>query len=157
MSIEPQRSIAPAPLSRRIVGFVIDCMICVALPKTLMRLSTSDDGAITGLVLAVIYFIVRDALFGGRSVGKIFVGLRVLNNKTLASGGILESFRRNGMFVLLVMMAEVLAGAIGGIHWAYAPFIVIALCAAFSFRYIDKQLHRTKMDMIGGSVVVYPQ
>src|SRR5687767_6579883 len=107
MPPEQPRVIAPAPITRRIGAITVDIAACVVLASALPGIVSNERATLVGLLLALVYFVVRDSFWGGRSLGKRITKLRVLNVSTLSPGGIRESVRRNGLFVFYCLLALV--------------------------------------------------
>jgi hypothetical protein len=158
MSPEQPRVIAPAPFMRRIAAITVDIAVCIVLASALPGIVSNERATLVGLALAVIYFVVRDSFWGGRSLGKRVAKLRVLNVTTLLPGGIRESFRRNGLFVFYCVLALVLNTMISILFAPYPldPGVLVGFGAAtfFAYRYVESAKRRTKMDMFGETVVV---
>jgi uncharacterized RDD family membrane protein YckC len=83
-----------APIGKRIIAYIIDCVLVAViagiffgigftLPLVLRNAIVGILGlliALLGFVLALVYMLLRDGLFGGRSLGKKLMKLRVVRS-----------------------------------------------------------------------------
>ena len=84
-----------ADVERRLIAFVIDLAVALAVFAALMP----RDFVIATFV-GPLYFLVRDAAFGGQSFGKLFVGLRAIELETGKPVRIAGSLHRNLVFAI---------------------------------------------------------
>ena len=85
-----EESRTSAFFSRRAAAFLVDGAVALALSAV----------ATGGWLLAVAYLLLRDGLYGGRSLGKWVFGLRVVEREGGAAVGVLGSLWRNVVFAL---------------------------------------------------------
>jgi uncharacterized RDD family membrane protein YckC len=79
-----------ASLERRLIAFAIDFGVALAVFAVLVP----RDFVIATFV-GPLYFLVRDAVFGGQSFGKLFVGLKAIELETAKPVTIAGSLHRN--------------------------------------------------------------
>jgi uncharacterized RDD family membrane protein YckC len=84
-----------ADAERRLIAFVIDFGVALAVFAALM-----PRDFIIATFVGPLYFLVRDAVFGGQSFGKLFVGLRVIELETAKPVRIAGSLHRNLLFAI---------------------------------------------------------
>jgi uncharacterized RDD family membrane protein YckC len=154
--VERPQKIAPAPLVRRACAILVDLALVYVFCLAPYWLGVDDERALVGVLVAFVYFMTRDSLLGGRSFGKKATRLRVLNSNTLVPVGLRESLRRNGIFVgcCFLALALEIAAPVFSLPFGLVTRIGVVGAAAFCFRYVEKEKHRTKMDVFGGTVVV---
>ena len=78
----PPNHLKKADISTRLIAYLIDAVIVTI-------------GAIFCILPGLAYFIIRDALWDGRSVGKKVMGLQVINKDTRTPCKTMESVMRN--------------------------------------------------------------
>lgn len=94
--VKPVASPYPkADVERRLIAFVIDCGVALAVFVALMP----RDFVIATFV-GPLYLLVRDAVFGGQSFGKLFVGLIVIELESAKPVRIAGSLHRNFVFAI---------------------------------------------------------
>ena len=112
-----------ASFLNRLIARTIDLIIVVALYKIIPSI-----GYFTGLV----YLLIADGLFQGRSIGKRLVGLKVITREAPETEGICgfkESIFRNFPFAIAYLLCGMLGGIplIGGLF----SFAIILVVLAF--------------------------
>ncbi len=103
----------------RAVDFIIVAALCGIIPKA---------GYLAGLV----YLLIADGLFHGRSIGKKLTGLRVIRSDTAGAVrecGFKESVYRNSLFAAAYILYGIL-GAIPLLGWLFS-LAVIAVILGF--------------------------
>ena len=108
--ITQETSVDP-PVVRRITAWVIDMAILVFVSIQLekyflVRVTELITYILVGVVV-VGYFLLKDAI-GGRSVGKLCVGIRTVDMSTDQPVSLIQSIKRNGVVVFLLTLAVVL-------------------------------------------------
>jgi uncharacterized RDD family membrane protein YckC len=105
---------------------------------------------VVGILLATVYFLVRDGLMDGRSPGKRLVNLRVVRADTGQGAAYVDSIKRNAIFALpdLMMIAPALA------RTAAAPLSVAVLVLEVVFMLTDPDAMRLG-DRFARTRVVY--
>jgi len=101
------------PVLRRAIAALIDYSIVIgailffiffkrrALPFLLIR-------RVLAIIIAPLYFLLKDSLFG-KSIGKLFGGIMVFNEKENKRGSILDSIIRNWYLVIPVVGPTIFA------------------------------------------------
>lgn len=127
-----------APKLKRAVAGAIDVAVAYALVVTF--LSARRPWILTALRLwpaflaPLVYLLLRDSL-GGKSVGKLVMGLVVYNEKEQQVGGFFDSISRNSYFALpfvgptlfaLIAAAQILSGSRKRLGDRGASTVVIA-------------------------------
>ncbi len=103
----------------RTIDFIIVVALCGIIPKA-------------GYLAGLIYLLIADGLFHGRSIGKRLTGLRVILSGTadaITECGFKESIYRNSPFAIGYILYGIL-GAIPLIGWLFS-FAVIAVILVF--------------------------
>ena len=80
--------------NKRICAFVLDL--------ALVEIVTLPFSDLLGLLVYAIYFLIRDALFNGKSIGKLLVGIKVVDLDG-AKFTLKKSFLRNLIFLIPVV------------------------------------------------------
>ncbi|MEM6883494.1 MAG: RDD family protein [Verrucomicrobiota bacterium] len=91
------REHAQAPIFRRCIAALFDLVI-VAIP--IFGGLASIENFLT-FISVIVYFLFRDWLFGGRSFGKLVMGLVVVHNETLAPCTLKQSIIRNSLYAVI--------------------------------------------------------
>ncbi len=102
------------------IDFIIVAALCAIIPKV-------------GYLAGLIYLLIADGLFHGRSIGKKLTGLRVILSSTAADAitecGFKESIYRNSPFAIGYILYGIL-GVIPLIGWLFS-FAVLAVILVF--------------------------
>lgn len=85
---------APSLSQQRVLAWLIDLLMCVGLGVCFQRL---------GWIASVGYWLLRDGLFDGQSLGKRVIGLKVIVQPARSPCTFKESFIRNVLWVVPVM------------------------------------------------------
>ncbi|MGE5542241.1 MAG: RDD family protein [Bacillota bacterium] len=117
-----------AGVARRAFAFAADGVIC-----TILALAP-----VVGLLLSVVYMLVRDGLMDGRSPGKRLVNLRVVRSDTGRGAAYLDSIKRNAIFAVpdVLLVAPSLATIVA------APLSVAVLLLEVVFMLTDPEAMR---------------
>jgi len=99
-----------ADLGLRFLAALIDSALCIVLYTI----------PILGWIIGAIYILLRDGLFGGESLGKKVLGLKVIHLEKNQNANLLDSILRN--LTLVVAYILILIPVIG---WIIAPIIII--------------------------------
>lgn len=114
---------AKADIVKRVVAYVIDSIIASALflavfavsfvvfmvGLLMMNILTAITSVVyivgigASLLMLFAYLIFRDGFFGGRSIGKKLMGLKVINTKTNKPCSLKDSFLRNITLVIPIL------------------------------------------------------
>jgi uncharacterized RDD family membrane protein YckC len=122
-SVNGQKELTAASFFNRFMARTIDLIIVVALYEIIPSI---------GYFAALIYLLIADGLFEGRSVGKKLIGLKVvLQNDTeiIRDCGYKESIFRNFPFAVGLILCGIFGG-IPLIGWLIS-FIIIGIILAF--------------------------
>lgn len=97
---------------RRCNAFAVDFIISLGLMLSFTYLSEAFDGGIEVMVfwlllLGILYFLLKDSLPYGRSIGKRIYQLRTVQVKTQKPCGVILSFFRN-LILLIILIAPML-------------------------------------------------
>ncbi len=103
-----------AGLLMRSVAKILDFIIIAAAIEILPR---------AGFLAGLTYLLIGDGLFGGRSLGKKLIGLRVISSETLKPCSLKESILRNSTLGLGYLFYKVI--------WIGWVFILIAAVIEF--------------------------
>lgn len=101
-------------LFNRFLAQLIDLFVALALFYVGRRLAPA-----WGHLAGAAFFLVKDSLGGGQSIGKRIVGTRVVEETIGLPGGLRESFLRNFPFALAL--------ALMGSPWLWLFFLLLAL------------------------------
>lgn len=119
---------AKADIVKRVAAYIIDslavgliCLLIVGITlgifmagffvQSLAGLTTVIYviGLVFAIIIPFVYVLLRDGLFGGRSLGKKFMNLRVVNTKTNKPCSFKDSFLRNiTLFIPIVSIIELI-------------------------------------------------
>jgi uncharacterized RDD family membrane protein YckC len=119
-SVKGHEELAAASFLNRLIARTIDLIIVVALHEIIPSI-----GYFTGLV----YLLIADGLFGGRSVGKKLIGLKVVlkdDSGTVQVCGFKESIFRNFPFAIAYILCG-MVGAIPLLGWLLSFGIVLVV------------------------------
>ena len=89
---------------RRSLAFLLDAAIALLLYR------------FAGGLLAIAYLILRDGVWNGRSVGKAVLSLRVIRSDGGAAIGLVDSLKRNLLFVIPLVNAAVSASVFEAVN-----------------------------------------
>lgn len=118
-SLNKEQEFVKANSLNRIIARSIDILIVAAMFETF-----SKAGYFGGLL----YILIADGLFNGRSVGKRLIGLRVILSETKTACGYKESIIRNSPFAVGYIFFGLLK-LIPFIGWLFAIIIpAVILC-----------------------------
>ncbi|MEJ2246559.1 MAG: RDD family protein [Acidobacteriota bacterium] len=84
-----------ADLKQRFIALIIDVGIVVACYTAL-----SPNNITLAAIISPVYLLIRDGLFRGQSFGKLWVGLMVIQIESGRPVRIVESLRRNFLFIV---------------------------------------------------------
>ncbi len=115
-----------APTWRRAVAIVIDYSAAFAAIYFIEEAGRSDGATIVGLTVAGLYLLLKDAVLG-KSIGKMFTGIRVVDEKTYGKATIGQIAKRNSPLFVLIALSG-LTGAVGA--FVFAPKIAGKVTAA---------------------------
>jgi uncharacterized RDD family membrane protein YckC len=125
-----------APLLLRVMAKTIDL---IAVAAAVAAIPTA------GIFAGVVYMLIGDGLFDGRSLGKKIMGLRVVSSSTGAAGSFRDSMIRNAPFA-----AALLLYLIPFIGWIFSAGLII-----FEFLLIIGNLEGMRIgDDLAGTQVV---
>jgi len=142
-SVKGQKELTAASFFNRFIARTIDFIIVVALYEIIPSI-----GYFAGLV----YLLIADGLFDGRSVGKKLIGLKVVLNDD-SQCGYKESIFRNFPFAIAYILCGIF-GAIPLIGWLMS-FIIIVVVLAFETLVIIGSDNRKRLgDEIANTQVV---
>lgn len=89
---------------RRSLAFLLDAVIALLLYL------------FVGGLFAIAYLILRDGLWGGRSIGKAVLSLRVIRREGGVAIGLADSLKRNLVFVIPLVNAAVSASVFEAVN-----------------------------------------
>lgn len=90
LAVQPART----PMDKRLVAFLIDIAVGWIL-GLFMNFIPFINMFVQAQTTMVFYLIIKDALYGGRGVGKNLMGLQVVDTKSGNSANIIQSIKRN--------------------------------------------------------------
>lgn len=89
---------------RRSLAFLLDAVIALSLYR------------FAGGLFAIAYLILRDGLWGGRSIGKAVLSLRVVRQDGGAAIGLVDSLKRNLLFVIPLANTAISVSVFEGVN-----------------------------------------
>lgn len=128
--------IVKASVLLRIIARLLDFIIIAAAAKTLPQV---------GYIAGIVYLLISDGLFDGRSLGKKILGLKVLSLSTGGSGNFRDSILRN-----ITLAAALLLYKIPLIGWL---FVVAILAVEFLLMLGNKDGMRLGDDIANTKVI----
>jgi|GEM_PF-5692870 len=151
-------NIAFAPTWRRAAAVLVDYSVATGLFLAVADSGTSDAAAIAGFIFAIAYFMLKDAIFFGKSVGKVLLGLKVVRRDSLSRISFWRSVKRNSPFLLLIVLTVLLGFLLTLI---FSPQVAGKATAGsaiagliYIYRGCDSKDHATMGDMLAGTIVV---
>ena len=151
-------SVPYAPSWRRAVAVLIDYAIAFWIVLAVEEAGRSDAATAIGAVLAASYFLAKDALLRGKSIGKLLIGLHVVRREDLGPISAWTSMKRNSPPFLLLAVAVAVSFALALV---LAPKIAgkaaggaILAGLLYIYRGADSEDHSTLGDSWAGTLVV---
>ena len=126
------KAIPRAPIFRRLSAGAIDVAIILALYLVFARFRLLARVSFTAMVpflVPCIYALLRDG-FGGRSIGKALLGLRVVNVRTMRPGGVAESILRNWYFAIITVPPKLAYASLGlFLFWVLVLIVTVQIAS----------------------------
>jgi len=147
-----QKELTAASFFNRFIARTIDLIIVVALYEIIPSI---------GYFAGLIYLLIADGLFEGRSVGKRLIGLKVIikkssdkdDSETFADCGYKESIFRNFPFAVGFLLCGIF-GAIPFAGWLMSFIIIVVILAFESLVIIGSDDGKRLGDEIANTQVV---
>jgi len=154
---QTSESIPFASTGSRVVALFIDCGIAFWIVFALGEALKTNAAEWVGLVIALIYFVGKDALLRGKSIGKLLTGLYIVRRSDLGKVSLQALIVRN----LPVPLVLVCAGVMSVLLFYLAPELLhiggpvtFFFGLAYIFGGVDGKDHATIGDRWADTVVI---
>jgi uncharacterized RDD family membrane protein YckC len=142
-SVKGQKELTAASFFNRFIARTVDLIIVVALYEIIPSI---------GYFAGLIYLVIADGLFEGRSVGKKLIGLKVVLEND-SECGYKESIFRNSPFAVGFILCGIF-GAVPLIGWLISFVIIVVILAFESLVIIGSDNGKRLGDEIANTQVV---